>query len=91
MARDLRVYWNLGLTDPIPNLVELLEERGIKILAVELSNNIGGTMARVRRVTKDAAPVIVVNSKDWGERQRFTLAHEQHGACPQECKRREGR
>jgi Zn-dependent peptidase ImmA (M78 family) len=73
-ARSLRAHWGLGL-DPIPNLVELLEERGIKILAVPLTN-IDGLTACVRRTSKAAAPVIVVNSKDWGERQRVTLAQE---------------
>ena len=60
---------------PIPNLVELLEEQGIKVLAVEL-RNIDGLMARVRRVGKGTVPVIVVNHTHWGERQRLTLAHE---------------
>jgi Zn-dependent peptidase ImmA (M78 family) len=73
-ARSLRVHWSLG-RDPIPNLVELLEERGIKVLAAPLTN-IDGLTARVRRASKAALPVIVVNSKDWGERQRFTTAHE---------------
>ena len=73
-ARSLRDHWGLG-NDPIPNLVELLEEQGIKILAVDLTN-IDGLTARVRRTQKNDVPVIVVNRKEWGERQRFTLAHE---------------
>lgn len=73
-AQSLRDHWGLG-NDPITNLVELLEEQGIKVLAVDLTN-IDGLMARVRRAGKSAVPVIVVNGKDWGERQRFTLAHE---------------
>lgn len=73
-AQSLRDHWGLG-SDPISNLVELLEEQGIKILAVDLTN-IDGLTARVRRAHKDAVPVIVVNRRDWGERQRFTLAHE---------------
>ncbi|MXX10707.1 MAG: ImmA/IrrE family metallo-endopeptidase [Nitrospira sp. SB0675_bin_23] len=73
-ARSLRNHWGLG-SDPVPNLVELLEEQGIKVLAIELSN-IDGLTANVRRAGKDSVPVIVVNSKEWGERQRFTLAHE---------------
>ena len=73
-ARSLRDHWGLG-NDPIPNLVELLEEQGIKVLAVDLTN-IDGLTARVRRAEKGAVPVIVVNRKEWGERQRFTLAHE---------------
>lgn len=70
----LRSHWGLGL-DPIPNLVELLEERGIKVLTMPLSN-IDGLTARVRREDRSVAPVIVVNRHDGGERQRFTLAHE---------------
>ena len=73
-AQSLRDHWGLG-NDPIPNLVELLEEQGIKVLAVDLTN-IDGLTARVRRAGKGAVPVIVVNRKEWGERQRFTLAHE---------------
>lgn len=73
-ARGLRAYWGLGL-DPIPNLVELLEERGIKVLSMDLTN-IDGLTARVRREDGSVAFVVVVNRRDWGERQRFTIAHE---------------
>lgn len=73
-ARSLRVYWGLG-SDPVPNFVELLEAQGIKVLAVDLTN-IDGLTANVRRTGKDDVPVIVVNRAEWGERQRFTLAHE---------------
>ena len=73
-ARGLRAHWGLGL-DPIPNLVDLLEERGIKVLAMSLTN-IDGLAARVRRERTSVASVVVVNRDDWGERQRFTLAHE---------------
>ena len=73
-ARGLRAYWGLGL-DPVSNLVELLEERGIKVLSVALTN-IDGLTARVRRKNGSAASVVVVNRGDWGERQRFTIAHE---------------
>lgn len=73
-ARSLRDHWGLG-NDPIPNLIELLEEQGIKVLTVD-SEKIDGLIADVRRTGKGAVPVIVVNRKTWGERQRFTLAHE---------------
>ena len=73
-ALNLRDYWDLG-NGPIPNLVELLEEQGIKVLAVDLTN-IDGLTARVRYGGSSSVPVIVVNRKDCGERQRFTLAHE---------------
>ena len=73
-AHSLRLYWGLGI-DPIPNLVELVEERGIKVLSVALGN-IDGLMARVRRAGKNSVPVLVVNDNGWGERQRLTMAHE---------------
>jgi len=65
-ACSLRAHWGLGL-DPIPNLVELLEERGVKILSVDLTD-IDGLTARAHRTNHAAVPVIVVNRKDWGER-----------------------
>lgn len=73
-ARALRTYWSLGI-DPIPNLAELLEERGIKILSAELSD-IDGLTAQVKRKNCDPVPVIVVKRNAWSERKRFTLAHE---------------
>lgn len=73
-AHSLRLHWGLGL-DPIPNLVELLEERGIKVLSCALGN-IDGLMTRVRRAGKSVVPVLVVNESHWGERQRLTMAHE---------------
>ena len=73
-ARSLREHWSLG-NDPIPNLVELLEEQGIKVLAVD-SVKIDGLTARARRAGHSPVPVIVVNGNAWRERQYFTLAHE---------------
>jgi Zn-dependent peptidase ImmA (M78 family) len=73
-ARSLRQAWGLGL-DPILNLSELLEERGIKVLAID-DEKMDGLTARVRRANGKPAPVIVINRKDWAERKRFTLAHE---------------
>ena len=73
-ASALRYEWNLGL-DPIPNMVELMEDRGVKVLFGPLSN-IDGLTAQVRREGMADAHVIVVNEDHDGERQRFTIAHE---------------
>jgi Zn-dependent peptidase ImmA (M78 family) len=73
-ARAIRTYWGLGI-DPIPNLSELLEERGIKILSADLTD-IDGLTAKVRRKTGEPIPLIVINRNSWSERKRFTLAHE---------------
>jgi Zn-dependent peptidase ImmA (M78 family) len=74
-AGSLREHWNLG-TDPIPNLVELLEERGIKVLVVDSGENIDGLAAQVRRARGEPVHIIVIRKGVHGERQRFNLAHE---------------
>lgn len=73
-ASALRYDWNLGL-DPIPNMVELMEDRGVKVLFGPLSN-IDGVTAQVSGAGVADAHVIVVNEDHDGERQRFTIAHE---------------
>lgn len=74
-AQDLRKRWKLG-GDPIPNLCEFLEEKGIKICALDLPDSVSGVQADVRAANGKHIPVIVLNRKHAGERQRFTLAHE---------------
>jgi Zn-dependent peptidase ImmA (M78 family)/DNA-binding XRE family transcriptional regulator len=73
-ARSVREEWGLG-HDPVPKLAELLEERGVKVLSIDL-DDIDGLAARVMRKGRDAARVIVVRKNIWAERKRFTLAHE---------------
>lgn len=74
-AMRLRAYWELGI-DPIPNLVEFLEEHGIKVIQLGLGENVSGIACVARRSKGVDVPVIIVNQGDTGERQRFTLAHE---------------
>lgn len=62
--------------DPIPFMAELLEDKGIKVIALELPENVSGSKAFVQRPRRHDVPVIVVNQRHNGERQRFTLAHE---------------
>ena len=73
-ASMLRNDWELGL-NPIPNMAELMEERGVKVLFRRM-DEVDGFTAYVRRENTEEAPVIVVNGTDGGERQRFTMAHE---------------
>jgi Zn-dependent peptidase ImmA (M78 family) len=70
----VRDEWGLGY-DPIPKLAELLEERGVKVLSIDL-DDIDGLAAKVNRRGREAARVIVVRKNIWAERKRFTLAHE---------------
>jgi Zn-dependent peptidase ImmA (M78 family)/DNA-binding XRE family transcriptional regulator len=72
VSGKIRQAWQLG-SNPIPDLIDTLEERGIKIFRSHAlhGNKFDGLAARV-----NGTPVIVVG-RDWpGDRQRFTLAHE---------------
>ena len=73
-ALSLRMHWDVG-RNPISSMVELLEERGVKVLAFNLKA-LGGFTAFARRGRDRVVPVMVVNCEDSGERQRFTLARE---------------
>lgn len=76
LAERLRDAWELG-TDPIPDMTELLEEKGIKVLLIELPETVSGLTCLVNRgEDRDPVPVIVVNEAFPLERRRFTLAHE---------------
>jgi Zn-dependent peptidase ImmA (M78 family)/DNA-binding XRE family transcriptional regulator len=72
IVTQLRSAWDLG-SNPIPDLIDTLEERGIKVFQSNIlhDDKFDGLAAQVNGV-----PVIVVG-KEWpGDRQRFTLAHE---------------
>ena len=71
----LRIAWKLG-NDPIPDLCELLEEKGIKVCAVPLPEKVSGVQASVETNRDEQLPVIIVNANHPGDRQRFTVAHE---------------
>ena len=73
-ARALRAHWGLGI-EPVGSLVQVLEDRGIKVLSSALSG-VDGLVARVRKGGGHPVPVVVVNGAACGERQRFTIAHE---------------
>lgn len=76
IAERLRANWNLGL-DPVTELSEFLEEHGIKVMSLALPNNVSGLTCWVRSQNQPRKiPVIVINEKESGERQRFTLVHE---------------
>jgi len=68
LARDVRDTCKLGL-DPIPNMTELLEEKGLKVLTVPLHHGfpaslvwLGGLM--VNPVCQSLSPIIGSHSND---------------------------
>ena len=74
-ADGLRKAWDLGM-DPVPSLCALLEEKGIKVVEVELPERINGLACRVMRGGRAVAEAVAVSKRTNVERKRFTLAHE---------------
>jgi Zn-dependent peptidase ImmA (M78 family)/DNA-binding XRE family transcriptional regulator len=75
LAETIRDCWALG-TDPIPNMTQLLEQHGIKVLLLPLPERVDGLTCLVRRPDQGAVPCVVVNRQLTLERRRLTLAHE---------------
>lgn len=76
LAMEVREKWELGL-DPIPNMTELLEEKGLKVLTVALPQPVSGFTCMVKRPEEqEDLPAIVVNNHHPLERRRLTLSHE---------------
>ena len=69
-AADLRDTWNLG-HDPIENMVQLLEDQGIKVGLVSGFEHFDACTFKV-----DGNPVIATKAELPGDRQRFNLGHE---------------
>ena len=74
-ASNLRHEWGLGL-NPISDMTELVEDRGVKVLFCPLEDGIDGLTAHVLREGEPDARVIVVSQTVSRDRQRFTMAHE---------------
>lgn len=71
VAHRIRKEWNLG-SDPIENVMDVLEQHGIKVGVVEAPE----TFDALTLWYNDRCPVIVVNKHFPGDRQRYNLAHE---------------
>ena len=70
-ASRVREAWNLGL-DPIENVMDVLEQHGIKIGEIDASVDFDALTLWY----DDNCPVIAVNRTFPGDRQRYNLAHE---------------
>jgi Zn-dependent peptidase ImmA (M78 family)/transcriptional regulator with XRE-family HTH domain len=71
LTLSLRKLWQLG-TDPIENLIEVLEDRGMKVVLLETEEEFDGLSCWAN----GRIPVILVKSGLSGDRQRSSLAHE---------------
>lgn len=69
-ALKLIEKWHLGF-DPIPNVIEMLEDNGIRVIEMDAPNEFDGLSTFVSDI-----PVVVVNKNYTVERKRFTALHE---------------
>lgn len=74
-AAKLREAWNLGY-DPIPDVVEMLEDKGYKVIEIEAPEGFDGMKARIG----DKKVIVLKKTKDLDKddlvRKRFTALHE---------------
>ena len=70
-ALKLRDFWNIG-SDGIINVIDLLEEHGIKVMEIDAPESFEGLSS----IVNDLYPVIVLNKSFPSERKRFTALHE---------------
>ncbi|KYC43985.1 transcriptional regulator [Scytonema hofmannii PCC 7110] len=76
IADEVRSQWGLGY-DPIPNMTELLEEKGMKVFTINLPEKVSGFTCSIKRSNNHSnVPVVVVNNLFSLERRRLTLGHE---------------
>lgn len=76
LAGELRRRWNLG-NDPIPSMVSLLEDKGVRVIEADLPERFDGLACDV--VCGGGRPdtaAVVVSGRTGIERKRFNLAHE---------------
>ena len=70
-AQIVRENWQLG-NDPLPSVVELLENNEIKVLSIEAGNGFDG----MSTFANSEVPIIVLNKNFGVVRRRFTALHE---------------
>ncbi|MBS9779421.1 MAG: ImmA/IrrE family metallo-endopeptidase [Moraxellaceae bacterium] len=75
IADELRTYWQLG-TNPLPQLIDLLESKGILVIVTDVLDSKHKTAFDGLQAEINGLPIIVVSANWTGDRQRFTLAHE---------------
>lgn len=71
-SEKLRAAWSLG-QDPIDDLCEVLEDRGVKVLLLDGADD---KFDGFSCWANETVPVVATGTGKPGDRQRFTLAHE---------------
>jgi len=71
-AKELRKYLGISINGPVPNLVEILENKGILVLFIEVDSDYFSGM----NGTVNGIPYIVINRTMSVARIRSTIVHE---------------
>jgi len=71
LAVEVRKRWQLG-TDPIVDLTEVLEDKGVKVVMMEGEDDFDGLSCWAN----ETIPVVVAKKDQSGDRLRLSLAHE---------------
>ncbi len=74
IAKKIREEWDLGF-DPIGNIVEVFEDKGIKVGIIKGTENFDSCAFWVKDRDK-RIPAIVVKEGIPGDRERFSISHE---------------
>lgn len=69
-VNELLIKWNLGF-NAIPNVIEMLEEKGVRVIEIDAPEAFDGLSTFVNDI-----PVVVINQHFTVERKRFTALHE---------------
>ncbi len=70
-AIQLRRDWKLGESSPIINVIDLLEENGVKIVELDVPEGFEGLSGWI-----DQNPFVILNIDSVDDRKRFTALHE---------------
>ncbi len=74
-AEEFRKNYKLSINQPIPDLINILENIGILIIEIDNSNGKFSDFDGLSEVVGNVPLIVLLNNID-GERQRFTIAHE---------------
>jgi Zn-dependent peptidase ImmA (M78 family)/DNA-binding XRE family transcriptional regulator len=74
-ADELRAKWKLGV-DPIAEVVAILEDHHVHVLAIDAGEKFDGISAVAYEESRPVAAAVVTRAEIPGERERLNLAHE---------------
>lgn len=74
-ALEFRKDYKLSINQPIPNLINILENIGILIIQIDNPDNRFKDFDGLSEIVNNVPIIVLLNGID-GERQRFTIAHE---------------